>query len=61
MVDVLVNPPLAIYFFSEMQSGNEKTRLQVELQDVVLPKISYITIPPYLRYAADEIHIGVLC
>jgi len=29
-VDLLVNPPLAIYFFTEMQSSNEKTRLQVE-------------------------------
>jgi len=37
MVDLLVNPPLTLYFFTEMQSGNEKTRLQVERQDVVHP------------------------
>ncbi len=39
-------------------SGNDKPGLQVELQDVVLPKISYVTIPPYLRYAADEIPVS---
>jgi len=41
-----------------MQSGNEKTRLQVERQDVVPPKNSCGSILAFLRYAADEIPVS---
>jgi len=41
-----------------MQSGNEKTRLQVERHPAVPPKNSCGSILAFLRYAADEIPVS---
>ena len=63
-VDLLVNPPLAIYFFTEMQSGNEKTRLQVERQDVVPPIQNLyfvILLLQYLTFYKFSIFFKGLC